>query len=321
MPEPSDPTESPREEALAWFVRLNSGDATDDDRSRFDTWLHAGEANRAAYNRLKVIWSDLDHVPDPRIRRVRPAMLSRRAALAGATGIAASAALIAGTGATFDGLEDILSGDYRTGTGERETITTPDGSTIELDAGTVISLEFDAEIRRLRLLCGRAVFTVAPDTERPFEVTCGGGTVRALGTVFAVHKRRIDTAVAVKESAVTVSLGSPRTTIESAQVAEGLRVTYGTSGMGPVVSAADGAETAWQRGRLIFRDRPLGDVIADLNRYRPGRIAIWDDELLNLRVDGVFEVEKPDAALNAIIGTLPARAVRLTPYLVVLAST
>ena len=75
-------------------------------------------------------------------------------------------------------------------------------------------------------------------------------------------------------------------------------------------------ETAWLRGKLVFQDRRLRDVIADLDRYRSGRIVIWDEALLNLRVDGIFDMANPDAALDAMIRTLPVRATHLTRYLV-----
>ncbi len=74
-------------------------------------------------------------------------------------------------------------------------------------------------------------------------------------------------------------------------------------------------------GKLIFRDRPLDDVVADLNRYREGRIVIADRSLAMLRLDGIFDTARPDAALEAMINTLPVRAWRLTDYLIVLSRT
>ena len=64
----------------------------------------------------------------------------------------------------------------------------------------------------------------------------------------------------------------------------------------------------------------MGDVVADLNRYRKGRIVIWDEALTALRIDGVFNIDEPDAVLNAIVQSLPVREARFTPYLVVLRS-
>lgn len=310
-----------RDEALVWFMRLNGGDATEADHDRFGLWLRADTDHLQAYAHLETVWSDLDYVPDPRkemTAAARRSRVSRRAVLAGFTGMAAAATLVVASGVTLDDVEGLIHGDFRTGTGERRTVTTPDGSTVEMDAGTAISVHFKDGVRQLRLLSGRAVFTVVADGTRPFEVVCGGGSTRMQGGVFAVHKRPNDTAVAVVKEAASVHMCDTGNDGPRVRIAAGERVTYGPGGIGQVVSAADGAETAWQRNRMVFRERPLGDVVADLNRYRHGRIVIWDETLNALRVDGAFNTDTPDAALQAIVSTLPVRETRLTPYLVLL---
>ena len=58
--------------------------------------------------------------------------------------------------------------------------------------------------------------------------------------------------------------------------------------------------------------------MADLDRYRPGRIVIWDDELLYLRVDGIFDTDAPDRALSAIVRIFNIQRMDIPPSLVVL---
>jgi len=58
-----------RDQALAWFVRMNSGDATQADAARFSAWLGEDPRHRREYDRLGGIWSDLDVLPDPRTAR------------------------------------------------------------------------------------------------------------------------------------------------------------------------------------------------------------------------------------------------------------
>ncbi|MGP4920706.1 FecR domain-containing protein [Pseudomonas helleri] len=81
------------------------------------------------------------------------------------------------------------------------------------------------------------------------------------------------------------------------------------------------SDLAWRRGKLIFEDRPLQQVVADVNRYRSGTIRILDAKLMDLRVSGIFNIAEPDAVLTTITETLPVRAVRLTDYLVLLRGT
>jgi len=46
--------------------------------------------------------------------------------------------------------------------------------------------------------------------------------------------------------------------------------------------------TARQQGRLIFRDVLLARVIAEVNRYRPGRIIVVDPQLDRTEVVAKF---------------------------------
>lgn len=308
-----------REEALVRFVRITSGDATASDHVDLDAWLRRDPRNRQEYERLAAVWNDLDALPDPRAAQAARDGLSRRRLLQGTLALTGTAT---GIGAlTIGGLPEAIAADFRTGTGERRVASLTDGSQVELDAETALSLDFTPQLRRLRLLSGRALFTVIADPGRPFEVACGQGAVRALGTTFVVHRRAADVVVAVTESAASVSApdGAASAT-RRIRLAAGQRVVYGVSGLGPVTQASPESETAWRRGKLAFEDRPLGDVIADLNRYRRGRIVIWDQALLDLRVDGIFDMARPDAALEGIVRTLPIQVLRIGGYFVVLRS-
>lgn len=301
--------------ALAWFVRLHSGEATAAERAAFARWHGAAAAHRRAYARLESMWSELDLIADPR-RSPRPAApagparLPRRNLLAGG-----AAALAAGIGAVAV-LPGLPSGDLSTGTGELRRAVLADGSRVELDARTALSVEFGPAVRRLVLHRGRAFFGVAPDPARPFSVGAAGGWIEALGTRFAVHRTGPDVAVAVEESAVRVIAPGQAA---AAEVAAGWGLRYGPGELGaPTPLSAAGAEMAWRRGKLIFEDQPLGQVVADLNRYRPGLLRITDPALTTLRVSGIFDTADPEAALRAILRTLPVRATRLTRYLVLL---
>ena len=99
---------------------------------------------------------------------------------------------------------------------------------------------------------------------------------------------------------------------------EAAQLAIDPQGLGDVRPFDAEAETAWRRGKLIFEDRPLAQVVADVNRYRAGRIEVMDKKLLSMRVSGVFDVGAPDRALEAIRQTLPVRVVSLTSYLVLL---
>lgn len=289
------------DEALAWFVRLRSDAAGPRDHAAFAAWRARDPAHARAYDQLAGLWRDLDELPDP-----RPQPSRRGFILAGA--LAASAAVIAGSG--------LYATDALRATGTALTRQTlADGSALELDAGSDVAVEMTAEARVVTLKRGRLFVTVARDPARPFTVVAGNGRTTALGTAFVVARRGERVTVAVTESAVSVAAGQATRRIQAGQ-----RLTYGPAGADEP-TALGPADTAWRQGKLVFQNEALADVVADLGRYRPGRIMLLGDDLAALRVSGIFDIGNPEGVLTAIARTLPVRLTRLTPYLVVIRPT
>ena len=77
------------------------------------------------------------------------------------------------------------------------------------------------------------------------------------------------------------------------------------------------AATAWQRGKLIFNRRPLENVVAELQRYRTGRIMILGDRLKTLEVTGVFDLDDTDRILRTIEETTKARVVQMPLFTII----
>lgn len=305
-----------QDEALSWFVRINSGDATEAEKADHAAWMAKDPGNRAEYAKLGDIWSYLDRIPDPRVSTKRPASripnaaISRRALLAGGSAAALSAA-----GVVAICRPDFLTSDYATAAGELRSVTLPDGSLVELDSDTAIALAFTDEARVVKLLRGRVYFDVARDRSRPFTVLAEDGSTTALGTRFVVHEWAGTVTVSVEESAVSV-VAPDR--LQKVVVKAGENVSYNTASLGEVRSADVASETAWRRGKLVFEDRPLRQVLADVNRYRSGFIRVTDSRLFDMRVSGVFDISNPDGILDAIGSALPIRVTRMTRYLVIL---
>ncbi|EJN02485.1 FecR family protein [Phyllobacterium sp. YR531] len=302
-----------RDTALAWFVRMNSGDATADDQQELAAWLAADPLHGAEYKILADVWADADRIRDPRlvqaIQYAPRGFVNRRLFLGGAT------LGIAGGIIAWNGLPDILASDHYTGISEVKMITLADGSVVNLDADSALSVDYSSSLRWVTLQRGRAFFTVAKDSQRPFTVDAGEGSTTALGTQFVVHLTDEYVTIAVQESAVSVvpERGAAHTRIEA-----GESVSYREGRLSDIQTETLAAETGWLWGKLIFEDQPLRRVIADVNRYRSGTIRITDRSLLDLRVSGIFDIRNPDGVLNAITETLPVRTIRLTRYLILL---
>jgi transmembrane sensor len=301
------------EEALRWLVVLRDPSADEADRRAFERWRAADPAHEAAWRRAQAVWQRAD-ILAPHLRERRPVRppsgrrLWLRAAAVGAVAIPAGVLLV-----RSDLLSDLLA-DFRTAAGERRTFALADGSTVELAGASALSVEFDTRSRRLRLIEGEAFFDVAREPARPFIVEAGGGRTHALGTAFDVKLGDGSVVVAVLAHKVAVSLHGEAPTI----VEQGQAIRYTADRIEPAQAADLRAVEAWRRDRLVFQDAPLGEVIADLQRCRGGRILLPDGRLRDLKVTAVFDMRQVDAALATIASTLPIRLHRLTDWLVVL---
>ena len=72
---------------------------------------------------------------------------------------------------------------HQTERGGFERVVLPDGSTASLNTNSEIRVHFTHHHREIVLTRGEALFSVAHDELRPFEVDAGANAVRALGTV------------------------------------------------------------------------------------------------------------------------------------------
>ncbi|WP_170216313.1 FecR family protein [Allostella humosa] len=308
---PQSPAEAIEEDAIAWFVLLRDTDASRDDRARHAAWLAASPAHRAAWQDVGALWGGMDALAPANQNRPPPPRRRHRAAAL------AACLLLACVGAWAVAPPGLFA-DERSGVGQRRTVSLADGSSVELGTASALSVHFDGSERRVVLHRGQGYFMVAPEADRPFVVEAAGGRVTAVGTEFDVKiiddDSRPSVAVAVAEGVVAVSAGRDG---RSVRVGAGQGLRYGAALIGPP-GAVDIAEaTAWRSDRLVFHERPLGQVVRDLERYRWGRILILDPALAAIPVTGVFNARRTDAALDTIAATLPVRVVRVTDLLAI----
>ncbi len=313
------------EQASAWFFRLRAPDVSAAERADFQAWLAAGPERARAWAEVEDMMADLR----------RPAAQARAALVAegrypvaagrgqrtrhrvGLIAAACCLMVVLGLGATFGPAQiDRLRADHVTAVGERRVVTLADGSQVELNTDTALSVEMTETGRRIMLWRGEAWFDVVADSARPFVVVAGDDEVVVLGTAFSVARRGPDLRVDVARGLVEVGAGRPRTARLRLAAGQGVELT--ASGPGPVHAVEATTVFAWRRGQLVFLDQPLAQVVAELNRYRPGRIVILDRDLAGKRVTGVFELDRLGAAPAAFERTLGVASTTLTPYLTLL---
>ena len=183
------------------------------------------------------------------------------------------------------GLQFALSSDFpralSTATGEQRRVPLPDGSVITLGARSTVSVNFTGSARNVELTSGEALFEVARASSRPFKVKAGGGTVTALGTSFNISRTLQRVVVTVAEGSVLVA---PQPTSNNlvawtpVRVALGEQMSYQVGGefASPIAPADSQSETAWSHGTLVYRRRPLSEVIDDVKRYTDAEIEVDD---------------------------------------------
>jgi transmembrane sensor len=297
-------------EASAWLARLH-GPHGDDAEGALQDWLKADPAHQEAFERATELWEILPGAAA--VDEEPPRSVSRRFV---PLAIAASLAVLAGAGAMTVYLNQPVT--YDTRTGEQRMATLDDGSRIALNTDSHLTVNFDRTERQVSLDRGEAIFDVAHDAARPFVVSAGDERIKALGTSFVVRRDGERVRVTLLSGKVEVVRIGERPRL-LAILAPGERVSATPDTVPVLDRPALESVTAWRRGELRFRDTPLSEAVAEVNRYGKQRVIVNDARLAALPISGVFATDDPAefaAAVAQLHGLRVQRedeAVLLTP--------
>jgi ferric-dicitrate binding protein FerR (iron transport regulator) len=303
-------------QARAWLVHLTSGTATREDGEAFRRWCMASEQHAEAFARTRRLWEDLGsaieaHDRAQRSGRVPPrhgVRMGRRMFLATALGASVAAVLVGQYGIALGRGGGGDARRLRTAVGEQRRVEVVPGVTVEMNTATDIGLTGgDNGVTGMRLRSGEAVVRIGPSRTAPFVVEVADATLLSTpGSSFAV--RCIDSASAVTclDGQAVISLGGTKTPVKPAQ-----QVAFGEQGLEPAVAVNTATALAWRDRVLIYDNQPLSDVVADINRYRPGRIVITDRALGERRVHARFTLDQMADVANLIQDAYGAHATHL----------
>lgn len=298
------------DQASAWVVRLGGDDVSDADYEALEAWLDQSSDHRAAFEEAEGLWAALDQdraALDAALARSAPRIAPRipsrpgvsRRWMWGAGGLAVAAlacAVLIGPALTWRGTT------YVTAPGERRTIELPDGSSIAMNGGSTLSVRMSGGERLVEMADAEAAFDVVHDADRPFRVTVGESRIEVLGTAFDVRRDPAGTRVSVTRGVVRVS--------DLADSSRSVRLTVGQSvnrldATGELEVARGSTELAgWRTGQLVYDDRPLSEVVADLNRAYPIPIRARGGAG-ELRFTGVLVLDGQDETLRRLETFLP----------------
>lgn len=306
------------EEAAQWVVCLGARDVSLADRRRFVAWIKRSPVHLEEYLRIESTWSDLGQLDvdrridiskllteseaDAEVIEITPGAATLRPARRRARSVIAAiaASIVVCVVAVIWYAQ--VAGRYVTGVGEQRTARLDDGSTIVLNTGTELRVEFTDQLREVRLLKGEALFNVAHDAARPFRVVSDRAVAQAIGTSFVVRRKAEQTIVIVIEGQVAVTSQSNVTERSSTQLprsplrlAAGVRARVADDAIETTPVANPAAVTAWRSGRLVFDGETLAEAAAEFNRYNEVQLVIEDAQLAGERLSGVFDAHQPQS--------------------------
>ncbi|MEH0868843.1 ferric citrate uptake sigma factor regulator FecR [Serratia liquefaciens] len=296
--------------AAQWFALLCDENVTEHQRQQWQAWHQQNEDHRWAWQRVEALQSQLQGVPGKFSYRTldqagRQSTLDRRTLLK-------SLLLLLGVGGSWLGFQSPLGrelrADYRTATGEIKPIVLSDGSQLVLNTASAVDVRYSAE-KRLILLHSGEISLITGRDDRPFWVESRQGAMRTLGTHFLVRENDDQTQLTVLEHAVEAQLAQfPQ---EKRRVNAGEQISFSAAAFGQQRAAGNG--DSWTRGVLSVSQWRLDQVLAELARYRHGRLDC-DPAIAGLRVSGSFPLREPDRALLLLSQTLPIRLQSFTRY-------
>lgn len=287
-------------EAAEWIARLHADYRTPEDEAAFRRWLEADPENRARFEQVSELWDAVGGVRDRVTRTPLPApSVSRRGVLT-----LAGAALVSTAGAGLFTWNSAQATVLATRRGERRSVTLPDRSTLMLDTDTEVAFRMGADQRALTLRRGRIHCGIASDP-RPFRLEAGAVRLEALRGNYDVRNEGSAIGIVAEDGGARLSARAGAASIP-ARLNPGERLRIGPDG-----AALDRPELlevrAWQQGRAIFRNDPLADAVAEMNRYSDQQLEL-EPSAAGLRIGGVFRYGDNAAFARTLCDLLPLTA-------------
>jgi transmembrane sensor len=333
----NDELTSISEQAAHWWVLFRGKAISSAERQEFAQWIARSPERVEAYLRVARVHTAVTHA-DLRWPKTATAVLVREAVdsahepavlpvrriqsqrtrqwpLSGLLGVGLMASLLfLAIGLGWHTLS--LPQHYSTGFGEQLSVVLADGSHVTLNTDSKIEVRLHPDQRVVRLLQGEALFEVAHDPKRPFDVQVGHAILRDVGTRFDVHQRPESTLVTVVEGQVAIIATGPHDAAAASlpELSASDRAVIDSNGSVKLQHGVNTLEAiAWTNRSLIFHRRPLGEVAEEFNRYNREHIEIRSPQLEAQEITGTFRSDDP-ASFLTFVAQIPGARVSRNPH-------
>jgi len=284
--------------AAEWLLQQGAPGWSEKDQVELDAWLNESSGHLAAYWRLEAGWARTE-----RLVALKPGGMSRthtapRKKVWPVLRFVAAASIIAVVVGVWYGLPT-RQVEYATAVGQSAKILLADGSRVQLNTNSAISVGFGLWRRTVSLEKGEAFFDVRHDAARPFSVLAAGHRITDLGTKFAVRTSNHRLEVTLVEGrarleTISSAVEHHATDLEPGEVAVATANTIAVTRL-PMRSVANAL--AWRQGQLVFNHTTLAEAAAEFNRYNNTKLVI-EPAIADLTVSGVFDAGSVDTFIS-----------------------
>ena len=305
-----------------------SGEISDDELNEFNQLVAGNSAFQREYETIKLYWSEDDEpyeniagifedikrrtgisttdnvieLPKPKTRQIWPLRIAAAAAVL----------VLVSVGLYFIKVKNntqntsLALNELKTGNGATKNIRLPDGTSVTLNAASVLKYPgtFNGTTREV-YLTGEAFFDVAKDHSHPFIVHTSKSDIQVLGTAFDIKSYDNDSLFEA-----TLFRGSIQASVKNSSSAKillkpsdklvigntGYFLTKGTH----LDSDTTNTETAWMHHKMIFKDQPFILLANSLSRKYGKNIIFSNNKLKNVKLTGEFDQEDINQALLSL---------------------
>jgi transmembrane sensor len=315
-------------EAYEWISRFMAGGMSSAEVEAMKVWYGQSGAHAAAYAKARRIWNALGPIANSRMRESGNAGLTgrnprhphtslsapigRRAFLGGALAASAAYAFIKSPLDLWPSYAELMA-DYRTGAGEHRQVTLSDAVSLDLNTRTSVAIRSrTADATRIEVISGEAAISTRA-TSAELTVVAASGRIVATRSDFNLRCDGSQVSITcltgdllVEQDGLTSPLGARQ------------QISYGDRGIGAVTMINPDNVTAWRQGRLVFEGTPVSQVIAEVNRYRRGRIVLMNEEIGQRLLTARLPTTESDKIVTQIVQIFGAKARTLPGGIVIL---
>lgn len=305
--------------AAHWCMRLHASDCTPEERQAFERWREDHPLHAVEFEAMLEIWDASEQIvpvnPAPahtmvNLQHSASRLTRRKRHYATAAAIALLALPIAG----FIGWnQGWIPNSYDTYEARDATrlVTMADGSRVELNLGTELSFANYKDRRSVVLEKGEAFFEVSHDSQHPFVVNAGQGSIKVTGTKFNVWMYQDQVKVMLVEGSVQV-VSDTRTPNRAYRLEPGMQASYKGGDGAPQISEtyANDSSLTWRNGKLVLNDLPLSQALPLINRYLPQPILLADKATGAMRLGGSYNTRDMAGLLTSLPKVLPVTVSR-----------